>query len=119
MDHQIGCGIDHLLGGYLSAKLQIPHGHAIFLGCVVSSLLFPDWQDFGLTIDELISLGKSNGWLSNKIIEKLKGIKTEQLLLEAQVLRPDRLSILSTILRPKTGELWEQLSSLINATIHS
>lgn len=115
IDHQIGCGIDHLLGGYLETKLNIPHGHAIFLGCLISTLFFPEWQEFGLDIHKLISFGKSNGWLTRAIINKLTEITPEYLVNGALKLRPDRPTMLRTVSPKKTGGMWEQLNSLTDA----
>lgn len=114
IDHQIGCGIDHLLGGFLEPRLNIPHGHAVYLGCILAYMLFPEWQKFGLDINKLISVGKSNKWLTYEIIESLKEITLKKLVNGALSLRPDRLSMLRSIETDKRGDLWEQLVSYTN-----
>lgn len=111
-DHQIGCGCDHIMGGFLENQLNIPHGQAVFLGSSISLLLFPDWAKFGLDISELIILGKRNKWISHGIIRKLHSLSFDQFIEKSLLSRPDRPTQLTGVLKTIKGDVWDQFDSL-------
>lgn len=114
-DHQIGCGIDHLFGGVIERTLQIPHGTSVFLGSIMSLFLFPKWEQFGIDIPQIVTFGKKNGLLSQKIFDKIiSTINPNQLIKDALAYRPNRTTVLRTISSDLSRDRWEELLSLIS-----
>lgn len=114
IDHQIGCGIDHLIGGALERKLNISHGQAVYLGSIISMLIFPDWERFGLYLPQLITFGNKNGLVSQDLIDQVLKLDLTQLIQEAMNLRPDRPSMLRSISFVREGNIWAKFLSHIN-----
>ena len=50
--HEIGCGIDHSLARCFENQSSIPHGKAVYLGSLVASFLYPEWENHGLLTQE-------------------------------------------------------------------
>lgn len=65
MDHTIGCGIDHSFARCFESDYNIAHGKAVFLGSVLSSVLYPEWDNYGLSTASLIELGEIIGITSD------------------------------------------------------
>ena len=60
-DHTVGCGIDHSFARCFESDLDIAHGKAVFLGSVLSSALYPEWDSYGLSTSFLIEFGNKIG----------------------------------------------------------
>lgn len=109
-DHQIGCGCDHSLALTLEDEMQIPHGSAVLLGVFLSLKLFPQWQEYGISISDVVSSGRKLNIIDADLIIKLNELDFSNLLAKAKRLRPNRPSLLQNVDIKKTlkgGSLWE------------
>lgn len=99
-DHQIGCGIDHLIAYILERTLQVPHGKAVYLGTCISLAMFPEWSSFGLDLKTVVSKGIETGLVSPQEIEWIREIPDASFLVKAAIqTRPGRRTVLSYVLK--------------------
>lgn len=96
-DHRIGCGIDHSIARILERDYKFPHGKAVYMGCLIISFLFPEWEKWGLSFSLLKDLGHSLGFLGKEDIEFLHQINIEILVREAIIIRQDRKTMLQRL----------------------
>jgi len=108
-DHQIGCGIDHLIGGVLEKKIKLPHGEAVFIGGIIAFILFPEWEQFGLSMTDLVTFGKRNRWLTKDVVDRVLDLDFRTVLTEAIVSRPNRPSMLRNLSLCNFGNVWEKI----------
>lgn len=94
-DHQIGCGIDHLFGGYIEKKFNIYHGKAVYLSSILSSALFPKWERFGITMNTIIKNGIDIGIITD--IDLIELCEMQNIIEESIRIRPYRISQLKFI----------------------
>jgi len=100
-DHQIGCGIDHLIAQVLEATLQMPHGKAVYWGVCLSIALFPEWASFGMDLHTLVSNGVGIGVISLEEMGQVSGLDLPFLIESAVKTRPKRTTVLSSVLEQK------------------
>ena len=96
-DHRIGCGIDHSIARILEREYNFPHGKTVYMGCLIVSLLLPEWEKWGLSFPLLMDLGHSLGFLRKEDIEILHQINIEDLVQEAILIRQDRKTMLQRL----------------------
>lgn len=96
-DHRIGCGIDHSIARILEREHGFPHGKAVYMGCLIVSLLLPEWEKWGLSFSALKDLGYPLGFLEKEDIEILHQINIENLVQEAIIIRQDRKTMLQRL----------------------
>jgi len=113
-DHQIGCGMDHLIGGVLARSLQIPHGQAVFLASIISLFIFPCFEDFGLAADKLLKLNEKYQILSADLIARAARMDSLVLIQNALDTRPNRMSILKIATSSQIGALWAKFDCHIS-----
>ena len=89
-DYQIGCGSDHIFALYFEKRVNMPHGKAVYLGMLISLLLFPEWENFGLNFTNMEKLGIQTGIISKMDIETITAIAVSELLRNASRFRPNR-----------------------------
>ena len=94
-DHQIGCCIDHLISGYIEKKSNIYHGKAVYLGSILSSALFPEWERFGISMYTIIKNGINIGIITNGDLINL--CEMQNIIEESIRIRPNRNSLLKLI----------------------
>lgn len=111
-DHQIGCGIDHLLGKALENSLNIAHGEAVYLSGIITLLFFPEWEKFGLSLSDMLTIGRETKILSGNLLNNLSKLSYDQILQASLQSRPERPSMLRADIFTTQGyQLWEKLSS--------
>jgi glycerol-1-phosphate dehydrogenase [NAD(P)+] len=96
-DHEIGCGIDHFFARVYERKYSFTHGKAVYLGAIVSSLLFPEWNQWGIETPTLIKNGLSLNIISISDIHNICSQDLCLLVNEALNKRKERDSILRYI----------------------
>ena len=96
-DHRIGCGIDHSIARILEREHRFPHGKAVYMGCLIVSLLLPEWEKWGMSFSTLKNLGHSLGFLGKEDIGFLSQIDIENLVQEAIKIRQDRKTMLQRL----------------------
>lgn len=96
-DHRIGCGIDHSIARILEREHKFPHGKAVYMGCLIVSILLPEWEKWGLSFSLLKDLGHSLGFLGEEDVEILHQINIEDLVQEAILIRQDRKTMLQRL----------------------
>lgn len=94
-DYQIGCGVDHILAGYFEKVLKIPHGKAVYIGMLISLLLFPEWEKYGFSFSNMENYGIRIGIISPSDLDKATAIKVSDIILNACKMRPARLTKIS------------------------
>ncbi len=95
-DHQIGCGIDHLLGGVIENKTGLPHGQAVFLGGLLTLQIFPEWEKYGITYAGMQSDGEKLGLVTRESKRKIAALEIDDIVKSALQIRPDRPTMLRT-----------------------
>ena len=96
-DHRIGCGIDHSIARILEREHIFPHGKAVYMGCLIVSVLLPEWEKWGLSFPLLMDLGHSFGFLGKEDIEILHQTNIEDLVQEAILIRQERKTMLQRL----------------------
>ena len=96
-DHRIGCGIDHSIARILEREHKYPHGKAVYIGCLIVSLLLPEWEKWGLSFSLLKDLGHSLGFLGKEDLVILHQTNIEDLVQEAILIRQDRKTMLQRL----------------------
>jgi glycerol-1-phosphate dehydrogenase [NAD(P)+] len=97
-DHQIGCGIDHMIAGVLKEVLQVPHGIAVYWGTIFALVLFPEWECFGLDLHTLLTVGTDLNLISSHEVQRVLSLEPFSLITAAMRLRPERPTVLQTVL---------------------
>jgi glycerol dehydrogenase-like iron-containing ADH family enzyme len=69
LDHEIGCGGDHMIGNFLEKRYKLPHGQAVFYGAVLMAMLFPEWAKFGLSEEDLLKSGLNTSLLDLEVFK--------------------------------------------------
>ena len=98
-DHRIGCGIDHSIARIFEREHRFPHGKAVYMGCLIVSLLLPEWEKWGMSFSSLKNLGHSLGFWGKEDIGFLSQIDIENLVQEAIKIRQDRKTMLQRLSR--------------------
>ena len=96
-DHEIGCGIDHLIGYYLEESFGFSHGKAIYWATIFSLGLFPEWEDLGISIKNLILNGLKLGIITVNELETLQKLNFPIVIGKSISTRPDRITSLKKI----------------------
>lgn len=93
-DHQVGCGIDHLLAGVIEDKTGFPHGKAVFWGGLQAMQYFPEWEQYGLSYAEMQDYGKTMGFVTKESSDVIAGLDSNDLVRRALIRRPSRPTML-------------------------
>lgn len=104
-DNRIGAGGDHLIAYALKLILEnqksfrnFSHGELVYLGCICMAALFPEWEYNFFSLKNLIHFGKNVGLLKIKSLRLLINALRNGLISLALQMRPNRPTILSTLL---------------------
>ena len=114
MNHEIGCGIDHSLARVFEKETKILHGKAVFLGCIISAILFPEWNKWGLNPTILIKSGKKINIISDLDIVFLSKINLKDLVEKAIKIRPERKTMLDSLTVSNIEQRQNELIKLQN-----
>lgn len=104
-DHQIGAGGDHLIAyalEYTSKQsdeynpMKLNHGELVYLGSIIMSALFPEWEFGSFSLNTLIDFGRDPGFFP-KALPILKSKLSENLIKSAIQMRSSRPTLLSTL----------------------
>ena len=109
-DHRIGCGIDHSIARILEREHRFPHGKAVYMGCLIVSLLLPEWEKWGMSFSSLKNLGHSLGFWGKEDIRFLSQIDIENLVQEAILIRQDRKTMLQRLSRKQINSAQQFLN---------
>lgn len=112
INHEIGCGIDHSFARVFEKESKILHGKAVFLGSILSSLLFPDWGKWGLNTKTLIKSGKKINIISDFDIVTLSKVDLKSLINKAIDIRPYRNTMLNFLSAHDIQKQQEELRKL-------
>lgn len=93
-DHEIGCGIDHFFAREYEDKYKFNHGKAVYLGAIISSFLFPEWEKWGLSTKLLLNNGLLLKLISNNDINDISSMDLCLFTKEALDKRKTRNSML-------------------------
>lgn len=114
-NHEIGCGIDHSFARCLEKNNQLPHGKAVFLGSLLALVLFPEWENYGLSLPLLLRMGIMIG-ITPKEIQHLQLLDLQSLIRGAIQVRPKRSQSLESIIGEQShriGRANEQIQRLV------
>ena len=78
-------------------ETKILHGKAVFLGCIISAILFPEWNKWGLNLTILVKSGKKINIISDLDIVFLSKINLKDLVEKAIKIRPERKTMLDSL----------------------
>ena len=96
-DYRIACGIDHSIARIFEREQNMPHGKAVYIGCLITCLLLPEWEKWGLSLSALQDMGQKFGLLKKGDIDSLRQTSIRQLVLEAINIRKDRKTMLQRL----------------------
>ena len=95
LDHEIGCGGDHMIGNFLEKRHKLPHGQSVFYGAILVAMLFPEWAKFGLSEEDLLKSGLNTSLLDLEVFKII--LQTISLINKAVSSRPERMTVLRDI----------------------
>ena len=87
--HEIGCGIDHSFARCFEEDTAIPHGKAVYMGSLLANVLFPEWEQYGLSMPLLLTMGEILG-ITKTDIHYLQSLNLQTLIRKAVLVRPNR-----------------------------
>lgn len=103
INHEIGCGIDHSFARVFEDELNMIHGKAVFLGSIISSFLFPEWDKWGLNTKFLVKSGKQLKIISDYDISFICDIDLYTLVNKAIKIRSERRTMLDHLSKTEIG----------------
>lgn len=121
-NNQIGAGGDHLLAYSLELidkKLnnrdarRISHGEFVYLGSLVMAALFPDWEQEFMSLRSMIEVGRSAHLLTKRHVNLLIAASRHQLISMAAQMRPNRPTILTTLLPDQIESRLSTLNTML------
>ena len=113
-NHDIGCGIDHSFARVFENQLNMLHGKAVYLGSILSSFLFPDWDRWGLNTNSLIKAGKQFEIISDSDIIFLCDLDLNKLINNAIKIRHERSTMLNHLSKDEIIEKQKRFKNSYN-----
>ena len=95
--HEIGCEIDHFFARMYEDTHSFTHGKSVYLGSILSSIIFKSWDNWGLSTEDLIRYGIELGIIVNEDINIIAETDILQFVSNALQKRPFRATILRTV----------------------
>jgi len=124
-DNQIIAGGDHLIAyaiDYCSMNREyehfskLSHGEKVYWGSIVMAALFPEWEYGFFSLKKLIAFGFEIGIIEHKTYGLLEKCLKNGLIELAIKMRPNRLTILSSISQRRIQKSCDEIYECINAT---
>jgi len=108
--HQIGCGLDHLFAGHIEEVLKIPHGKAVYIGCILAFVLNPAFKKFGFSLVRLIQIGLKLNWINTKEIIPFLDYRT---IVKAVETRSNRITVLNGVRKENCELAFERIYDIL------
>lgn len=114
LKHEIGCGIDHSFARVLEIDYGMNHGRSVYLGCILSSVLFPEWEIWGLSTTCLVDVGLKLNVIVPSDINLLKNVNVKELIAKAITVRKKRRTMLNNLSAERISENFHLFKSSYN-----
>lgn len=92
-DHEVGCGIDHLLAYVLQSEFSFPHGKAVWWASVISGVLLDTVLSLDF-LDRILDQGFATGVINLSEAEQIYNLDWVSLIKAAIMTRPKRKTLL-------------------------